>query len=79
MIVSGSRPDRRMTGTCSDGSRTCLPSTARAIAPMWAGVVPQQPPTMLRKPASANSASTSAVCSGSSSYSPNALGSPAFG
>jgi hypothetical protein len=42
-------------------------------------VVPQQPPTMFTKPDVANSRTSEAVMSGSSSYSPNALGSPAFG
>ena len=36
-------------------SRGGLPSTASAIAAMCAGVVPQQPPTRLTRPASANS------------------------
>ena len=49
------------------------------MAAMWAGVVPQQPPAALIRPDFANSASTSAVSSGSSSYSPNAFGRPAFG
>ena len=46
---------------------------------MWAGVVPQQPPTMLTRPACANSPSTRARSSGDSSYSPKAFGRPAFG
>ena len=52
---------------------------ASAIAAMCAGVVPQQPPTMLTSPAVANSPTTRAIASGVSSYSPKALGSPAFG
>ena len=55
VIVNGSRPDSRMAGATSAGSRRSLPSTACAIAAMCAGVVPQQPPTRLTKPASANS------------------------
>ena len=43
--VNGSRPDSRMAGASSWVSRRCLPSTAAAMAAMWAGVVPQQPPT----------------------------------
>src|SRR3546814_1513657 len=49
------------------------------MASMCAGVVPQQPPTMFRKPLWANSSMTLAVSTGSSSYSPNSLGRPAFG
>ena len=55
------------------------PSTARTIARMCSGVVPQQPPTMLTKPLAANSRSMAAVSRGVSSYSPNAFGRPAFG
>ena len=55
------------------------PSTARAMAAMWSGVVPQQPPRALTNPLAANSRSSPAVSSGVSSYSPKALGSPAFG
>ena len=44
-----------------------FPATASEIARIWPGVVPQQPPTMLTKPASANSASILAVASGRSS------------
>ena len=46
---------------------------------MCSAVVPQHPPTMFSSPLVANSPSTSAMWSGVSSYSPNALGSPAFG
>ena len=56
-----------------------MPSTALAIAAMWSGVVPQQPPTRFTSPASANSPSVSAVSDAASSYSPNALGRPALG
>ena len=49
------------------------------VAAMCAGVVPQQPPTRLTNPLCANSSRTAAVSSGDSSYSPNALGRPAFG
>ena len=79
VMVSGSRPESRITGSMVTGSRRSLPSTAPAMAAMWSGVVPQQPPTRLRKPASANSARTAAVWSGVSSYSPKALGRPALG
>ncbi|MNS11741.1 hypothetical protein D3C72_432880 [compost metagenome] len=53
--------------------------TALAIARIWSGVVPQQPPVILIKPLSANSFKKAAVCSGVSSYSPKAFGKPAFG
>lgn len=43
---------------------------------MWAGVVPQQPPTMLNIPSSANPFKVSAIFSGVSSYSPKVLGRP---
>ena len=79
MTVTGSSPDSRSAGAVSAGVRGALPSTTPAIAAMCAGVVPQQPPTRLTKPLSANSARTAAVSSGDSSYSPNALGRPAFG
>ena len=41
-------------------------SPASAIARMWAGVVPQQPPTMLTSPAWAHSPRCRAVVSGDS-------------
>jgi hypothetical protein len=46
---------------------------------MCSGVVPQQPPTMLTKPLAAKSSMMHAVSCGFSSYSPKALGRPAFG
>ena len=79
VIVNGSRPESRIPDSRSWVLRGCLSSTAEAMAAMWSGVVPQHPPTRLTKPASANSAMTSAVSSGCSSYSPNALGRPALG
>jgi hypothetical protein len=55
--------------------------TARAMARMWSGVVPQQPPAILTSPASANSFSSDEVMSGVSSkpVSLMGLGRPAFG
>ena len=79
VMVSGSSPDSRIAGAISGTSRGALPSTALAIAAMCSGVVPQQPPTRLTSPASANSRTIAAVSVGASSYSPNALGRPAFG
>ncbi len=78
-MVNGSRPDSRMADGSSWAVRRSLSATASAMAPMWSGVVPQQPPTRLTKPAAANSSMNAAVSSGASSYSPNALGSPALG
>jgi hypothetical protein len=54
---------------------------AAAIARMWSGVVPQQPPAILTKPATANSLSRAEVISGVSSkpVSLIGLGRPAFG
>jgi hypothetical protein len=65
--VNGSRPERRIRGAISGTCRGALPATASAMARMCAGVVPQQPPTTLTSPASANSASMAAVASGLSS------------
>ena len=79
VTVTGSRPESRSAGVVAAGVRGVVPSTTPAIAAMWAGVVPQQPPTRFTKPLSANSPRTAAVSSGDSSYSPNALGRPAFG
>src|SRR6185369_16211867 len=55
--------------------------TRSAIMAMCSGVVPQQPPAMLRKPDFANSSSSPEVISGVSSkpVSLIGLGSPAFG
>ena len=78
-IVNGSRPERRIAEGTVAGRRGGCWTTASAIAEMCAGVVPQQPPTMLTKPASANSPTTAAVSAAASSYSPKALGSPALG
>ncbi len=55
------------------------PATARTMARICSGVVPQQPPSILRKPLDANSPKMAAVCCGVSSYSPKAFGNPAFG
>ena len=77
--VSGSRPDNRSLGGGADRRCGLSPRTASPIARMCAGVVPQQPPTMFRNPASANSRRMPAVKAGVSSYPPISLGSPAFG
>ena len=85
--MSGAMVERleAATGACSgcglrDGDAARMPSTASAIAAMCSGVVPQQPPTMLTKPAAARTrAAARRSSSGVSSYSPNAFGRPAFG
>src|SRR5690606_12322418 len=64
---NGSSPERRRPVGLGGISRGATPSTAAAIARMWSGVVPQQPPTMLTRPARAHSPICAAVCSGVSS------------
>ena len=78
-IAKVSRPLKRVRGGSAGSGRGVIPDTAVAICVMWAGVVPQQPPTMLTSPAPANSASSREVSSGVWSYPPKALGRPAFG
>src|SRR5664279_5419727 len=78
--VSGSRPLRRSAAPAGGGSgRGARPLTAVAMALMWAGVEPQQPPRRLTHPLAANSASVVAISAGVSSYAPKALGRPALG
>ena len=61
-MFSGSRPDRRSLRSDLPAPRAAAtPSPPRAIARMCSGVVPQQPPAMLTKPASANSFSSDEV------------------
>jgi hypothetical protein len=79
VMLSGSSPERRRAGAISVGTCGALPSTALLNMAMWSGVVPQQPPTMLTSPLPANSSMIVDIWSGVSSYSPNALGSPALG
>ncbi|MCY1277422.1 hypothetical protein D9M70_261140 [compost metagenome] len=78
-MVKGSRPDRRQALGISGITRGGCLATALAMASMCAGVVPQQPPMMLRKPEAANSSTTTAISAGVSSYSPKAFGRPALG
>src|SRR5690606_7140250 len=78
-MVNGSRPDSRQALGMSGMARGGYLLTASAIAWICAGVVPQQPPMMLRKPDAANSSTTAAISAGLSSYSPKALGRPALG
>ena len=78
-MVKGSRPDRRQALGISGITRGGYLLTASAIAWICAGVVPQQPPTMFKKPEAANSSTTTAISAGVSSYSPKAFGRPALG
>src|SRR5260370_13722295 len=55
--ANASRPDSRSIRGTSGTRRGALPSTERTISWMCSGVVPQQPPTTLTRPASANSRS----------------------
>ena len=52
--------------------------TALYIALICSGVVPQQPPQIFKSPFWASSRYPSAIISGVCSYSPKALGNPAF-
>ncbi len=78
-MARGSNPLSRRRGGGEAGTRGGSPATASAMALMWAGVVPQQPPTRLTSPLSANSWRIPAIYSGLSSYCPNSFGRPALG
>ena len=78
-MLSGSRPARRQATGISGSLRGGKPSTARLIAAICSGVVPQQPPTIFKKPDSAHSRICAAITSASKSYSPKAFGRPALG
>src|SRR5690606_7930821 len=75
----GSSPDNLMATGFFGTSRGGTPATWAAICAMCSGVVPQQPPTMLTRPARAHSSIWAHICSGVSSYWPNSFGSPALG
>ena len=64
---NGSSPLKRVTARCSGIRRVGMPRIAEAIARVWSGVVPQQPPTTLTSPLSANSRRRELVVSGPSS------------
>jgi len=61
------------------GTRGGKSLTASRMARMWAGVEPQQPPTMFTQPFAANSRRSADMISGVSSNPPKALGKPALG
>ncbi|CNM44040.1 Uncharacterised protein [Mycobacterium tuberculosis] len=56
VMLSGSSPESRVAVSICGTSRGDLPSTTLAISAICGGAVPQQPPTMLTRPASAKSA-----------------------
>ena len=64
--VRGSSPLSRSRGAMVGSARGGTFCTASAMALMWAGVVPQQPPAKLSSPARANSPSIPAMYSGPS-------------
>ena len=80
-MLKGSRPERRVATGMTGGTRGVSGRTASAMARMWAGVVPQQPPAMLTRLACANSFSRAEVMAGVSSKPVSAmgLGRPALG
>ena len=78
-IAKGSRPLHRVRGSGAAIRRGAMPSTAAAICRTCSGVVPQQPPTRLTRPSSANARRNRLVSPGCSSCSPIALGRPALG
>ena len=53
-ISKGSSPLHRVRATRPETVRGAVPSTAAAICRTCSGVVPQQPPTTLTRPSSAN-------------------------
>ena len=65
--VKASSPESRSRGAICGTVRGVLPAAARAMARMWSGVVPQQPPTILTRPDAANSPISAAIASGPSS------------
>ncbi len=67
LTFSGSSPESLSTRSAAGTARGASPSIARAISATCSGVVPQQPPATLTKPASANSRSKLEVISGVSS------------
>ena len=79
VIRNGSSPEKVVVAVVTGSSRGATPRTASAIIRTCSGVVPQQPPTRLTRPACANSPSRVLVISGVSSNPPKAFGRPALG
>jgi hypothetical protein len=73
------RPDTIVKWVASGIDLGGIPYIACLTCLIYSGLVPQQPPTILSKPSSANPLIASANISGVSSYPPIALGRPAFG
>src|SRR4051794_8045216 len=80
-IVNASKPLKRVFGGVSAGMRGGNPATPSAIALICAGVVPQQPPTILSQPFSAHSFNCGARVSGVSGnpVASSGFGKPALG
>ena len=64
VMFSGSRPGQPQRRRELAGLARRVPGDGLAIAAMWSGVVPQQPPTMLTRPARRTRRAISAVSSG---------------
>ena len=67
VMVSGSRPDSCVYRGSLGTLRGVRPAAAAAMARMWAGVVPQQPPTKFSDSVSISCDRMPAVSGGSSS------------
>ena len=67
IILNASRPLSRWAGTAVGMARGGNGETSLTTAAICPGVVPQQPPTMLTRPALAKPATALPVCSGVSS------------
>ena len=78
-ITKGSRPEKRGSFDGPGTRRGGRPATARAMAWVCSGVVPQQPPTRFTRPSSANARRKRLVSAACSSWSPSSFGSPALG
>src|SRR5437667_315215 len=66
-------------GSRAAGRRGGRPVTSARRARIWAGVVPQQPPTILTHPSSTKRRILNARLAGVSAYWPRSSGSPAVG
>ena len=66
-MTTGSRPDSLVSRGTAGMTRGVAAWTVWLIARTWAGVVPQQPPTMLTRPSAANARSADEVSAAVSS------------
>ena len=79
LISQDSKPEsHRQEGTAT-GRWGVRPSSNFGYSAINLSVVPQHPPTIFIRFSSRNSATSEAMCSGVSSYSPKELGNPALG